>query len=100
MQTYLKNLDHRTDRLAFMKAQLGPMGLPYQRIAAINGMGADDIGYPANHPRLTKGEFACYLSHIKCWQALLNSDAEHCLILEDDVAFGPELFKSRAKNAR
>ena len=40
MLTYLINLDQRPDRLAFMQAQLGPLGLAYQRISAVNGMGA------------------------------------------------------------
>lgn len=93
MQAYLINLDHRTDRLAFMHEQLGPMGLGYQRISAVNGLGAADIGYPADHPRLSKGEFACYLSHIKCWEALVASGADRCLVLEDDIAFGPD-FKT------
>ncbi|NOR62043.1 MAG: hypothetical protein GQ535_06050 [Rhodobacteraceae bacterium] len=92
MLTFLINLDHRTDRMAFMQAQLGPMGLGFNRISAVNGLGEDDIGYPADHPRLTKGEFACYLSHINCWRAFLATDAERCLIMEDDVAFGPDFM--------
>lgn len=92
MLTFLINLDHRTDRMAFMQAQLGPMGLGFQRISAVNGLGEADIGYPPDHPRLTKGEFACYLSHIKCMRAFLATNAERCLILEDDLAFGPDFM--------
>ena len=98
MLTFLINLDQRPDRLAFMQAQLGPMGLDFQRISAIDGLGAAKIGYPPDHPRLTKGEFACYLSHIKCWEAFLASDAARCLILEDDVVFGPD-FKTCLNHA-
>ncbi len=93
MQAYLINLDHRTDRLAVMQAQLGAQGVVYRRIAAVNGLGAADIGYPASHARLSKPEYACYLSHVKCWKALLASGAERCLIMEDDLALGPD-FKT------
>ncbi len=98
MLTFLINLDHRTDRMAFMQAQLGPMGLGFQRVSAVNGMGEDEIGYPADHPRLTKGEFACYLSHVKCWRAFIETDAERCLILEDDIVFGPDFMACIAHN--
>lgn len=91
MLTFLINLDQRPDRLAFMQAQLGPMGLAFQRMTAVDGLGAADIGYPTDHPCLSKGEFACYLSHVNCWQALLDSGAERCLILEDDVIFAPDV---------
>ena len=36
------------------------------------------------------GEFGCFLSHRQAWEALLASDAEAALILEDDVALGPD----------
>lgn len=36
------------------------------------------------------GEYGCFLSHRRAWEALLASEAEAALILEDDVALGPE----------
>lgn len=68
MDTFLINLDHRTDRLDFMQKQLDAIGLMVTRISAVNGLGAADIGYSEHHPRLSKGEYACYLSHVKCWK--------------------------------
>ena len=36
------------------------------------------------------GEYGCFLSHRLAWEALLASDAEAALILEDDVALGAD----------
>lgn len=36
------------------------------------------------------GEYGCFLSHRAAWSALLASDAEAALILEDDMVLGPE----------
>ena len=35
--------------------------------------------------RLKTGEIACYMSHIRCWKKLINSDEDCMLILEDDA---------------
>lgn len=91
MKIYLINLDRRPDRLEFMTSQLNKLGLTFERVAAIDGGNDDDIGFPNDHPRLAKQEFACYLSHITCWEKLLDSGEERCLILEDDVILSPDL---------
>lgn len=36
------------------------------------------------------GEYGCFLSHRQAWEVLLASGAEAALILEDDVALGPD----------
>lgn len=91
MQIYLINLARRPDRLAFMEAQLAKLGLPFIRIDAVDGLGEDDIGYPENHPALTKPEYACYLSHIKAYKAFVESGESHGLILEDDAQLSAHL---------
>ncbi len=93
MQTFVINLASRPDRLAFMQQQLTDQGLAYTRIDAVNGLGDADIGYPSDHPRLTKGEFACYSSHVLIWQNLVASGDRQCLVLEDDVVLSPN-FRS------
>lgn len=91
MDTYLINLDDRPDRLAFMHKQLVDLGIPYTRIAAVNGLDDGCIGYPGDHIRLSKPEFACYLSHMACFQAFLATSQSLCLILEDDVMLAQSL---------
>ena len=35
---------------------------------------------------LTHTELACYLSHMKCWESLINSEENYACILEDDLS--------------
>ncbi len=91
MQIYVINLARRPDRLAKMEAQLSALGLPFTRIDAVDGTGDAEIGYPRNHPRLSKPEYACYLSHINTFRAFLETGASHCLVLEDDVELSARL---------
>ncbi len=37
---------------------------------------------------ISQGEIGCFASHRAVWMQFLESDAETCLILEDDVRFG------------
>ncbi len=99
MDIYLINLDARPDRLAFMHKQLSARNLPYVRIAAIDGLTSRDIGYPTDHPHLSKPEYACYLSHVECWTRFVHSGAPMCLILEDDVVFGARFSMILAHSA-
>ena len=39
-----------------------------------------------NESEFKPGAFCCYLSHAKCWKKVADGNAEHALILEDDVA--------------
>ncbi|MCP5037498.1 MAG: glycosyltransferase family 25 protein [Rhodobacteraceae bacterium] len=89
LDIYLINLSQRRDRMRLMHDQLKAQGLVYERIEAVNGLGDADIGYPKDHPRLSKGEFACYLSHVAVWKRLVDSGAPHCLVLEDDAVLSP-----------
>ena len=41
---------------------------------------------PFRNRRMTKGEYACFLSHMQCWELAANS-LEPTLILEDDAVY-------------
>ncbi|MHA6263010.1 glycosyltransferase family 25 protein [Arenibacterium sp. CAU 1754] len=45
---------------------------------------------PAYPFPLRPGEIGCFLSHRNAWQNLVDGHADAALILEDDVALGPE----------
>ena len=95
--TYLINLDGSDARLATATAQMQQHGIAFERIAAVDGrkfaveelaiydkkralryMGRDLVG----------GELGCYMSHIKCAEAFLASNAEIAIVLEDDMQCG------------
>ncbi|WP_410216704.1 glycosyltransferase family 25 protein [Paracoccus sp. (in: a-proteobacteria)] len=100
LKIYLINLDRGRERLARMQVKCAAAGLEFERVAAVDGSMLtfpnpefSESGYKYLHGRrVIPAEVGCYLSHVECARRLLASDAEHALILEDDVAF-PADFK-------
>jgi glycosyl transferase family 25 len=91
---YLINLDRSSDRLLSADKHFNAVGLPFERIVAIDAHKEDLSGYPIDrkvfqrtHGRATirPGEIGCYFSHLKALRAFLASEREFGIILEDDV---------------
>ena len=100
---WLINLDRDTDRRAAMERQLGALGLPYTRFAAINGKEqaetlarrADAAAYARNMGSpILPGKMGCYASHVTVWEAFIASDHPVALILEDDVVFHDDFLSA------
>ena len=97
--TLVINLDRASDRMAHMARELHAVGLPYTRIAAVDGatLQRPHPDFSEGHYRHLHGrywapkELGCYLSHIQCLRTLLASDAQYALILEDDVRLDPDI---------
>lgn len=93
ISTLLINLDRATDRMQQMDEQLRRLCISYRRVAAVDGATLaepiddyDEDGYRIRIGKQTnKNEIGCYLSHLNAMRALLDSDASHALILEDDA---------------
>ncbi len=101
LHTWVINLDRASERLQRIAAQLGPSGLNWTRISAVDGRALppdrlsalDAVEYRRKHgmePAL--GELGCYLSHVAVMQALLASAHRFALVLEDDVLLTPALL--------
>lgn len=94
MQAFVINLDRSPQRLERMKLLLSGLGLDFIRMPAVDGLAlAADAEIPKDKGlfyRLGPGETGCFLSHIKCWEAVAAGQAEYTLIFEDDVHFGEE----------
>lgn len=94
--TYVINLDRATDRWAKMEPQLASLGLDYERIPGVDGK-AEEVRLLANVDRLSFernmgrkiliGGIGCYHSHLKAWDAFLETDSPVAMIFEDDVVF-------------
>ena len=99
LAVYLINLDRATERLAHMTERLTAAGLEFERVPAVDGAVLPDptpdfspASYALLHGRRRYApEIGCYFSHVACAKRLLDSDATHALILEDDVAFDPDI---------
>jgi glycosyl transferase family 25 len=100
IHTWVINLDRATERLARIAAQLDRLGLAWTRLSAVDAKALtpaqraalDEAAYRRKHgmtPSL--GELGCYLSHVEVMRALLASDHEFALVLEDDVLLEPAL---------
>lgn len=94
------NLDRSPARLKKIAEQLNRLGLPWQRVIAVDGatLAMDDqtvLDTPRFHQQHGKpplpGELGCYLSHVKALETLLSSNHEWGLVLEDDAVLGDSL---------
>jgi len=97
---FVINLERSPERLKTISAQLAAAGIVFRRFAAVDGTTIDpnsfapfDRGrYELRHGKLpARAEIGCFMSHIGVMRAFLESDAEHCLVLEDDAVIGARL---------
>ncbi|WP_417441793.1 glycosyltransferase family 25 protein [Idiomarina sp.] len=92
---FLINLDRSTERLQRASDQIEKTGFTFERVAAVDGatLTDDKIAevFDAKTAKrrfqynLTAGEIGCYLSHIKCWEKIIEDDLDYAVILEDDL---------------
>lgn len=91
MRIFVINLARRPDRMAAMAARLGELGLAYTRIEAVDAKttAPEELNshFSDKGPTgvISRGDKACSLSHFRAWEAFLQSDDSHGVILEDDV---------------
>ncbi len=93
------NLDRSVDRWKCIESQFHSLGLDMHRISAVDSKRGDisdtflqsrvaALGSPEKYFYpcvISNAEVACYLSHMKCWETLLNSEMRWAAIVEDDV---------------
>lgn len=92
---FIINLKARPNRKKKTQQQLDRFNLKGNFIEAHDGryLNLDDLEMRGiinrNHEQepLRRGEIGCYLSHLKCWDLILESNAPYGLVLEDDVIF-------------
>jgi glycosyl transferase family 25 len=95
MRAYLINLERRSDRLRKMTDQLNALGIPFERIDALDARSIADAElarqFRDDGPlgAIPKGDKCCALSHALAWQAFARSGESHAIVLEDDVAIEP-----------
>lgn len=85
LSVYVINLDRRPDRWDVISRDLGCLGLPFERVPAVDARtlsGADNV---SPLPFMNLGAVACIQSHAKALRRFLETDAEAALVLEDDA---------------
>ncbi|WP_367947487.1 glycosyltransferase family 25 protein [Acinetobacter sp. BY484] len=88
MNILIVNLKTSRDRLDFQKKQFEKLGLNFEVLEAFSVANLSEeqyqkLGFGWQRP-LRKVEVACFLSHQKAWEEVLNRN-QPCLILEDDA---------------
>ncbi len=89
---YVINLDRRPDRWADISGQLDQLGVDYTRVRAVDGL-HDKIDVAYDPMKQSPPEIGVFMSHRKCWQSLLESGDEACIVMEDDAVISPDLVQ-------
>lgn len=97
MLTFLINLDRSPERLQRTQIVFAKWGLSFTRISGVDGRAIPEatlqtLQQPSRDRRyflkdLTPGEIGCFLSHRKCWEALVSSHEDWAFVCEDDLIF-------------
>ncbi|MGP4842516.1 glycosyltransferase family 25 protein [Marinobacter sp. 1Y8] len=92
MTLYVINLDRDVRRLEQLSLQLDGLGLPFERIAAVDGRDVSDSDYhrfqqarPRQNKRWLRGQMGCFLSHYKAWEKIAAGAESYGVVLEDDI---------------
>ena len=91
MKSYLINLDRSTDRLEFFTRQAELLGIPFERISAVEGRRlspeelSSAVAATFEFQPINAGEIGLFMSHKLAWQKLLASGEPHAAVFEDDA---------------
>jgi glycosyl transferase family 25 len=100
LQTWVINLDRAVERRERISARLQHLGLPWQRLEAVDGRALTPVqraaldapAYRRRHGmEPIAGELGCTLSHVEAMRRFLAGPAALALVLEDDVLIGDSL---------
>nr|WP_228739120.1 glycosyltransferase family 25 protein [Xanthomonas euvesicatoria] len=101
IKSYLINMQRSGDRLQAMSARFDALGLPFERIAAIDGATLTDEqiadfvrerplegsgdAFSTGPRKWTASNIGCFLSHQAAWRIAADSDDAYTAIFEDDM---------------
>jgi glycosyl transferase, family 25 len=98
MKAYCINLDRRPDRLTYMTAEFAKAGIPFERIAAVDGQDLQVAAEAAQLPlsfenvRISAGAHGCMQSHRKFWCSVVASGDPWGMVFEDDLLLAPDIL--------
>ena len=91
LPVYVINLDRRPDRLETIAADLGRLGLPFERVPAVDARQLPPEDRADRNPLFRAGSKACMLSHGEALRRFLATDRDAAMILEDDAELASDL---------
>ena len=96
MISYIINLDRSVERFRFVASQFDQLGVPYERISAVDAGSAcirveDYQRNFSDWPKLYPPELACFLSHVICWKQIASGVDDYGAVFEDDIVISSEI---------
>ena len=91
LPVFVINLDRRPDRLATISGDLDRLGLPFERVAAIDARTLPPGDRADRNPLFRAGSKACMLSHGEALRRFLATGCGAAMILEDDAELASDL---------
>ncbi|MBK6897680.1 MAG: glycosyltransferase family 25 protein [Alphaproteobacteria bacterium] len=94
IKSYIINLDRHPERLEIMNKRFADLGIPYQKISAIDGRQISDLEFskfadarPGVQAcgKWSKGKMGCFLSHFQARKLAAESPCQYTAIFEDDM---------------
>lgn len=109
MKAFIIHLERAIDRQAQVKQLMGALSFQSEIIAAVDASKLDDtiihlyykrhIHKPFYPFALSRTEIACFLSHRKAWQAIIDQNLCGAFVFEDDVTLTKDFDLSLATTA-
>jgi glycosyl transferase, family 25 len=97
MRAYVINLARSPERRAHITTELDRVGLDYEIVTGVDGRDLDvhdpQIVDPAvlNTGWFRPGVAGCAVSHLRIYEKMVATGADHALVLEDDIVVPPDL---------
>jgi glycosyl transferase family 25 len=84
---YVVSLERARQRRALLKAHLGALKIDYELIDAVEGAKLDPSQIEKMNPNgnLSPAALGCYLSHIRVYERIVETQTSVALVLEDDT---------------
>ncbi len=95
---YFINLERSPERLAHMRMQAERIGVTFNHVPAIDCLSLSERELrkwnpdPSvfQHHQLDPSVIACFLSHRKTWELILDTEAPYGAVFEDDILFSDD----------
>jgi glycosyl transferase, family 25 len=92
MKNIVISLKTASERRAHIESQFGAQNIDFVFFDALTPdlaeSKAQEMGLVFKPSFLTKGELACFMSHVSIWQKMVEENIQHLAIFEDDVYLG------------
>jgi glycosyl transferase family 25 len=90
MQSFIISLERERARRVESIRRIRQSGLPFELVEAIDGRTTPNLPRsPVGWFGLTNTEVACYLSHLRALQRIVDYELPYALVLEDDFEYTP-----------